>query len=61
MKQTARNQLGAVGVKPGPPGQPTAHSNKMRHEALNTPVSRRVIQEKRDKHGDLIADHKSEY
>ncbi len=60
-KQTARNQPGAVGVKPRPPGQLSARSNKMRREAMNTPVSRRVIQGKCDKDGDIIPDHKSEY
>ena len=60
-KQTTRNQLGAKGVRLRPPGQPSVCSNKLRREALNTPVTKRQIQEKRDKDGHLIPDHKSEY
>ncbi len=45
-KQTARNQPGAKGVRPRPPGQPSARSNRLRREALNSVISSRKIQEK---------------
>ena len=49
------------GVRLRPPGQLSACSNKLQHEALHTLVQARQIQEKRDQDGDIIPDHKSEY